>query len=140
MAKLSAASKVQKHLVENISLMRAVCETPNQPKENELSNNYDGGRKLPLDREKQLVDSFAFFAATTDNMLRVMAVCVEEKSDGDGMIIRLASNTGNISPIQQGFNSIAQILEQASLKGTLDSMQRTGSWLNYLPRKIKFKL
>ena len=95
----------------------ALGETPDQPKENELRRSYDEGRQLSPDRERQLVDSFAFISASTDNMLRVMAVCIEEDPDKTGMTIRLASNTGDLSYVTQGFNSIARILEQASLKG-----------------------
>ena len=124
MAELSSGQKVQRRLLENITLMRAICEIPNPPKENELSDRYESRRKLPLDREKQLVDSFAFIAATTDDMLRVMATCVEETSEG--MTIRLASNTGDLSHIIQGFNSIAQILKEASSQGTLGSNESTG--------------
>ena len=104
-------------MVENITLVWALCETPDEPKDNELNGSHDEGRQLPLDREKQLVDSFAFISASTDDMLRVMAVSIEEDPDKIGMTIRLASNTGDLSHVIQGFNSIARTLEQASLRG-----------------------
>ncbi|KAL8912810.1 MAG: hypothetical protein Q9171_002268 [Xanthocarpia ochracea] len=116
MARLSSSQKVQKRLVENITLLWALYETPDQPKENELHGGYDQDRQLPLDRERQLVDSFAFISASTDDMLRVMAVSIEEDPDKIGMTIRLASNTGDLSLVMQGFNSIARTLEEASLR------------------------
>ncbi|KAL8724139.1 MAG: hypothetical protein Q9166_008112 [cf. Caloplaca sp. 2 TL-2023] len=116
MAGLSSGQKIQKLLVENITLLWALCETPDQPKENEIRGSYDEGRQLSLDRERQLVDSFAFISASTDNMLRVMAICIEEDPDRIGMTIRLASNTGDLSHVTQGFNGIARTLEQASLR------------------------
>lgn len=117
MAGLSPGQKLQKRLVENITLLWAICETPEQPKENDPRGRYNDGRQLSPDREKQLVDSLAFISASTDNMLRVMAVCIEEDSDKNGMTIRLASNTGDLSHVIQGLDSIARTLEQASLRG-----------------------
>ena len=116
MAKLSSAQKVQKRLVENITLLWTLCEVPGKPKENETRRGHDEGRQLPRDRERQLVDSFAFISASTDSALRVMAVCIEEDSDRNGMTICLASNTGDLSHVTQGFNGIARTLEQASLR------------------------
>ncbi|KAL8917940.1 MAG: hypothetical protein Q9172_005631 [Xanthocarpia lactea] len=116
MARLSRSQKIQKRLVENITLLWALCETPDHSRENELHGSYDEGRQLPLDRERQLVDSFAFISASTDDMLRVMAVSIEEDPDKIGTTIRLASNTGDLSYVLQGFSSIARTLEQASLR------------------------
>ena len=94
LARLSSCQKNQKRLVDNITLLWALCETPDQPKENELHGSHGEGRQLPLDRKKQLVESFAFISASTDDMLRVMAVSIEEDPDKIRMTIRLASNTG----------------------------------------------
>ena len=117
-AKLSSVQKVQKRLVENVTLLWALCEVPDLPKENKLNGSDDRRRRLSLHRERQLVDSFAFLSAATDNMYRVMAVCIEEDPGGDGMTIRLASNTGDLAFVTQGFNDIARTLEHASLRST----------------------
>ncbi|KAL8849086.1 MAG: hypothetical protein Q9221_005930 [Calogaya cf. arnoldii] len=122
MAKLSSVQKVQKRLVENVTLLWALCEVPDLPKENKLNGSDDRRRRLSLHRERQLVDSFAFLSAATDNMYRVMAVCIEEDPGGDGMTIRLASNTGDLAFVTQGFNDIARTLEHASLR----TKSRTG--------------
>ena len=115
MAKLSSGQKIQKRLVENITLLWALGETPDQPKENELRESYDEGRQLFPNRERQLVNNFAFISASTDNMLRVMAVCIEENFNKTGMIIRLASNTGDLSYVAQGFNSIARLWSKGKI-------------------------
>lgn len=114
MTKLSSGQKVQKRLVENITLLRTLCEIPGHPKENKIDGGYDKGRQLPRDRERQLVDSFAFISASTDDMSRVMAVCIEEDPDKQGMTLQLASNTGDLSHVVRGFNGIARSLEQAT--------------------------
>ena len=50
-------------------------------------------------------------------MLRVVAVCVEESSDQQSITIRLASNTGDLTPIVEGFQVIVRTLEKAALRG-----------------------
>ena len=114
MTKLSSGQKIQKRLVENITLLWTLCETPASPKENKLGGAQDEGRQLSWDRERQLVDSFAFISASTDDMLRVMAVCIEEDPDKQGLTLRLASNTGDLSHVIRGFDGIARSLEQAT--------------------------
>ncbi len=59
-------------------------------------------------------------------MLRVMAICVEEDPDKMGMTIRLASNTGDLSRITEGFNGIANALERAALRGMAGLAQDKG--------------
>ena len=116
MVKLSSGQNVQKRLVENITLLWTLCKVSDHSKENQIRGGHDEGRQLSLDRETQLAESFAFLSATTDDKRRVMAVCIEEDADKIGMTIRLASNTGDLSRVTQGFNSIARTLEQAALR------------------------
>ena len=104
-------------LIENITLLWTVTEVPEQPKENRFQCEHDKTRQLTPEREKQLAESFAFISASTDDMLRVMAVCVEEDLDGVGMTIRLASNTGDLSRVVAGLTGIAGTLEKAALRG-----------------------
>lgn len=124
MKKLSSGQEIQKRLVENITLLYTLCEVPGEPKENDIHSGHDEGRQLPRDRERQLTDSFAFISATTDDMLRVMAVSIEEDADKKGMTIRLASNTGDLSDITQGLKGIARTLEQASLRSRIEIARR----------------
>ena len=117
---------IRKRLVENITLLWTLTEVPEQPKEHKLSCGNDEARQLSSERERQLADSFAFISASTDDMLRVMAVCVEEDPDKMGMTIRLASNTGDLSRITEGFNGIANALERAALRGMAGLAQDKG--------------
>lgn len=51
-------------------------------------------------------------------MLHVMAVAIEEDADGNGITIRLASNTGDLSSIREALSGIAKTLEKALTRGT----------------------
>lgn len=101
-------------------------EVSEQLKENGLSCGNDEARQLTPEPERQLADSFAFISASTDDMLMVMAVCVEEDPDKMGMTIRLASNTGDLSRITEDFNGIANTVEKAALKGMTGLAQDKG--------------
>ena len=109
---------IRKRLAENIILLWALTETPGEPKECQLRASNDGARQLTVERERQLADDFAFLSATTDDTLRVMAVGLEEDLDQQGMTIRLASNTGDLTEVKEGFENIVQVLEQAALRST----------------------
>lgn len=121
MSNLSIVHTTQKRLVENITLLWTLTETPERPKDNILSNNlsgcHDKARQLTLERERQLAESFAFISASTDDMLRVMAVGIEEDPDQNGMTVCLASNTGDLSSMTQSFEGLAKTLEKAALRG-----------------------
>lgn len=82
-----------------------------------VSVNDSTQYSLPLSREIEIASNLAFLSATTDNSLRVMAVCVEERSSGSGMTIRVASNTGDLIEITKEFRKLAGILEQAARRG-----------------------
>lgn len=126
MSDLSFGQTTRKRLVENITLLWTLNEVPESPKENKLSCENDEAQQLTPEREKQLADSFAFISASTDDMLRVMAVSIEEDFDKRGMTIRLASNTGDLSRITEDFNGIANTLEKAALRGMTGLAQETG--------------
>lgn len=109
--------QTQRRIIENVTMLWTLNEVPEQPKENVLRGSADKTRQLTQERELQLGSSLAFIAASTDDMLKVMAVCVEEDSDRLGMTIRLASNTGHLSQTVASFKGIAITLEKASLRG-----------------------
>jgi hypothetical protein len=66
---------------------------------------------------EEIASNLAFLSATTDESLKVMAVCVEEHYNGEGITIRIASNTGVLSAVIQEFMMLAKILEQAARRG-----------------------
>lgn len=108
----------RQRLVENITLLWTLNEIPEQPKDNISRREEDETRQLTLERERQLADSFAFISASTDNMLCVMAVSIEEDADRNGITIRLASNTGDLSSMREELDDIAKTLEKAATRGT----------------------
>ena len=118
MLSLSCNHVNRQRLVENITLLWTLNEIPEQPKDNILICEDDRIRQLTLERERQLADSFAFISALTDNMLHVMAVAIEKDADGNGITIRLASNTGDLSSIKEALGGIAKTLEKAAIRGT----------------------
>lgn len=69
-------------------------------------------RVLSLQREKQLAESFAFLAATTNDPKKIVAACVEESKKGRCLIIRLAVNNGNLDNVKAGFERMARALER----------------------------
>ena len=120
MSDLAVQQILRKRLVENIAMLWTLGDVPEQPKENGLCDEGDEGdeiRQLSAERERQLADSFAFLSATTDNMRRVVAVCIEEHPDQKGMTIRLAANTGDLSITRERLQGITKTLERAALRG-----------------------
>ena len=108
---------IKRRLVENVTMLWTLNDLPEQPKDNTVGRESDETRQLPPERERQLAENFAFISASTDNMRRVMAVCVEENLDKKGITIRVASNTGDLSRIKEKLDGIAKTLETAALRG-----------------------
>jgi hypothetical protein len=104
-------------LSQNIQRLQARSKVPEMPTENEISLRPGLPRHLTIERESEIASNLAFLSATTDDPLKVMAVCVEEDDDGEGMTIRIASNTGDLSKIVDGFKALGEILEQAARRG-----------------------
>lgn len=104
-------------LSESISRLQWVNEVPERPKENSLFRKRDSHHCLTISRENEIASNLAFLSATSDDCHKVMAVCVEEHANGKGTTLRIASNTGDLSPVIRGFRIIAKILEQAARRG-----------------------
>ena len=109
-----------KSLMEAITLLYMLNECPESPKDNQQSQTLSALStiyQLPFKREKQIVENLAFLSATTNDLGRVMAVCLEEACDRGSCTIRLASNTGDVDEVVLGFKLMAKILEQAASRG-----------------------
>lgn len=109
---------IRKRLAENIALLEAIEQLPGRPQECVLPAE-DESRQLTVERESQLADDFAFLAATTDDKNKIMGVGIEEHIDRQGMIVRIASNTGDLSKVRRDLEQICKILENASDPGRL---------------------
>lgn len=104
-------------LQESIRQLWKVDEVPQTPAENLLVQKMDLQRHLSVSREQEIASNLAFLSATTDDSLRVMAVCVEERPDVRGATIRIASNTGDLTAVTSGMRRLANVLEQAARRG-----------------------
>ena len=103
--------------MENITLLWTLNDIPERPAKRLTSTETSTNRSLTTEQERKIAGHLAFLSATTDNSRKVMAVCVEEKDDHEGLVVRLASNTGDITAVLDGFKEIARILEVACTGG-----------------------
>ena len=97
--------------------LRQLNEFPEVPRENLINPEIDPTRQLTVVREREIACNLAFLSAISDDNLKVMAVCVEERCDGRRIIIRIASNTGGLSEVTAGFVRLAKVLEHAAQRG-----------------------
>ena len=108
-------------LQKAIGSLQATNPVPAMPMETPVEKLAVPGRdpthRLSIVREKEIASNLAFLAATSENRSKVMAVCVEEDSSGEGMTIRIASNTGDLADVTAGFKSVGEVLEKAARRG-----------------------
>lgn len=114
----------QAHLLQKIILLQSLNRNPEKPSVislSELNTQNDGlsERILNLQREKELAESFAFLAATTDDPKKVVAACVEEGDKNECLTVRLAINNGSLDHVIAGFERMAKILERVARTGEL---------------------
>lgn len=105
-----------RRIVANSALAQSILKNPvvlGPDTECELPVD-DGSHQLSVERERKLADDFAFLAATTDDTDRIMAVAIEEDADRMGMHLRVASNTGDLSNVEEGLQKIVDILRRAA--------------------------
>ncbi len=107
----------RKRLSQNIVLLLALKNVPEPPSENTMRSGIQSGHRLTVERENEIVGNLAFLSSTTCDNQKVMAVCVEEDGSGEGITIRISSNTGDLSQVVNGFNRLAGVLEQAARRG-----------------------
>jgi hypothetical protein len=107
----------RQQLRQSISGLRQLNEVPEPPREHHLALAPDATRHLSAQRENEIASNLAFLSATSDDNQKVRAVCVEEQPSGEGITIRIASNSGDLSDVSSGFQGLAAILEQAAQRG-----------------------
>lgn len=110
------------HLLQKIILLQLLNEVPEKPCENtivglEPGEGLSSGRTLTVQREKELAESFAFLAATTDDPRKIVAACVEEDKVKGGLTVRLAVNNGGLDNVKAGFEKMSVILRRATQRG-----------------------
>ncbi len=86
----------RKHIV---TLQRATNEVPGDPKvhsaiewQAEHADDIGIKRLLPFDVEQRLADDIAFLAAAEEGPKEVSAVALEEQTQHEGLVVRLAAN------------------------------------------------
>lgn len=107
-------------ITENIALLAVLAhngkiESPtDNPIPATLANSAH--RILSIRREKDLAEAFAVLLATTDDPSKVGAICVEEKPDKTGLVIRTAVNSGSQEERMRVFRDISRVLARISGK------------------------
>ena len=105
-------------LGQNITRLQQHNRVPELPAENILNTQSNSLYQLSIERESEITGNLAFLSAVSDNALRVVAVCIEEDDTADGIAIRIAANTGDMSEIIGGLRGIGKCLERAATRGT----------------------
>lgn len=99
-------------VAENIALLRKTCNKPIPPTRNELPQSApEEGRVLSMRQELDIVSCLSYLASHSDRPERVMALCIEERGKGKGLTVAVATNTGELTYLQEGIQSIAKVLE-----------------------------
>lgn len=126
-SEMDAWNAMRRRTVENATMLCALTETPEDPKENCIATQKEEWA-LPLSRERQLAEDFVFISSYRDSPDEVMAVCIEEGADGRSMHVRVASNTGGLVHVVNHLERIADIMMKATTRGDI-LMQSFGSEL-----------
>lgn len=102
---------------QNAVFLACLNELPIPPCEIEVAADGECSA-LALHREKQLADGFAFISSMKYDPNRVTAVCLEANQNGEGIVVRIASNTGSLDRVVKELQTIADIMMQASRHST----------------------
>lgn len=116
---MSAASKADE--AARYGLLQVLNETPIEPQDGSLPSEANDGRTLSVKREKQLADDFAYISATVSDNERITAVCIEEHRSGLGMNLCISSNTDFPAGLEEGFRSLATLLQRATKRSTTEA-------------------
>ena len=86
-------------LQQTISRLQKLDQLPKVPSENLAVPKVDQTQRLSISQEKEIMSNLAFLSATSDESLKVMAVCVKEHYNGDGITIWIVLNAGDLSAV-----------------------------------------
>ena len=109
-------NEVRRRTIENAALLWTLAEVPEKPTENSILN-VEGEWTLPISREVQLTEDLAFIASSKDDSNEVLALCVEEGADKTSMVVRVASNAGDLLSAVQNLQGIADLMVRATRRG-----------------------
>ena len=106
----------RRRITENAALLWTLAEVPEKPAVNGILP-VEGEWTMPINREAQLSDDLAFIASSKDDSNEIMAVCVEEGADRSSIVVRVASNAGDLSSTVQNLQGIADLMVRAASRG-----------------------
>lgn len=117
-----------------ISLLGLINGLPENPSANELPKTLQSkeprpGRILPPGHEISITQQLAFLSGYSNESSHVLAVCVEEASSGDSLIIRLAANTGKHEQFLDRLRMISHVLENEASDGVPSHVQQDNAEL-----------
>lgn len=121
-ASMSAAApmdrydQLRRRTIQNATVLWSLTDLPERPTENQISSDVRTGT-LSIKRERQLAEDFAFIACTRDVSEEVIAVCVEEHKEESKLLIRVASNSGDINYAVAMLRSVAALMMEAATPG-----------------------
>lgn len=113
---MNAWNAIRQRTAENATMLCAFTETPEAPQENALVVQQ-GRWSLPVERECQLAEDFAFISSYRHSSDEVTAVCLEEGLDGRSMTVRVAANAGDLDRIVRNLQAVADIMVTAVPRG-----------------------
>ncbi|OCL08049.1 hypothetical protein AOQ84DRAFT_377129 [Glonium stellatum] len=108
-------------LLENITLLRKINPEPGRPGENNLPCLERDGRALKLRHERAIADCLAFVSTYSNDPNRILALCIEEKSNRQGLIVSVAVNAGDLNALTTGIHGITSVLEIAARDSLQDN-------------------
>lgn len=107
--------QLRRDSLEHATLLWSLTETPGDCHLYEHKATSQESRQLSIVDERQLSDAFAFIASWKDDTDEIVAACTEEKRPTDvGIVIRIASNTGNPSEVVVKLQGVVATMRRAS--------------------------
>ena len=94
-----------------LSYLRKLDEFLEVLSENLAVPKVDQTRYLSISREKWIASNLAFLLATSDKSLKVIATCIKEHCNGEGITIRILLNIRDLLVIIREFITLAKILQ-----------------------------
>ena len=112
------------YLAVKIILLGIVNNIPEAPRLNvsQQDRGSEKRRTLSLKHEACIAQQLAFICSYSGDPLHVLAVCVEEVIPRNGIIIRLAANTGEHEALVDGLKKITRVLQNEATNGSSPSL------------------
>ena len=102
--------------------------------EHSLTSTDNPRRGLTIDQEGEVVRNLSFLAYRRKDPHSVVALCIEEREDGEGMTVRFSVNGDNVSYVKEGLQQICTTLEKISQQGRVCRSSPTSSDTNIAKR------